>query len=59
MFICQPPEGVDGQIIIPQSVLDQVPDMGIIQNGRLSHYMEKLTANDGEDRRFDLFTIYC
>lgn len=59
LVLCQPPDTEDGSLVIPQEILDVLPDMGIAQTGRLSHYMEKLTDNDGVDRRFDLFSIYC
>jgi hypothetical protein len=45
----------DGSVNVPRSFIDTVlPDGGVIQHGRLTHYMDEL---DG--RRFDLVAIDC
>lgn len=55
LYMCQPDDTEDGQIVIPNEVIEDLPDEGIFQTGRLTHYFDTL---DGE-RRFDLFAIYC
>ncbi len=55
-FMCFP--DTEGHQIIPQAVIDALPDGGLIVNANLSHYMEARTV-DGEQRRFDLVSIYC
>lgn len=45
----------DGSVTVPRSFIDTVlPDGGVIQHGRLTHYMDEL-----EGRRFDLVAIDC
>lgn len=56
-FICFP--DVDGHQVIPAAVINAIPDAGLIVNADLSHYMEKREAATGEQRRFDLVSIYC
>jgi len=58
-YICQPANGEDGRVVIPQSIIDDMPDAGIIQAGRVTHFMEALEGPDGVERRFDLYAIYC
>ena len=55
-FICFP--DVDGHQVVPKAVIDAIPPAGLIVNANLSHYLAKQTAM-GEDRRFDLVSIYC
>lgn len=55
-FICFPDK--DGHQVVPKAVIDAIPDAGLIVNANLSHYLAKQTAM-GEDRRFDLVSIYC
>jgi hypothetical protein len=57
--ICTTPAKDDGGIVVPKAVYDSIPDVGIAQAGRLTHWMEKMTDNDGNERRLDVFTIYC
>jgi hypothetical protein len=57
LFICFP--DVDGHQVIPASVINAIPDSGLIVNADLSHYMESREAGMGEQRRFDLVSIYC
>jgi len=57
--LCTTPALEDGGVVVPKSVVDSIPDMGIIQAGRLTHWMDTMTDNDGEERRLDVFTIYC
>lgn len=52
MYLC--PAAEDGSVTVPADVIATLPDSGIIQHGRLTHYME---AVDG--RRFDLVAIDC
>ena len=56
-FICFPDR--DGHQLIPKAVIDELPAAGLIVNADLSHYMESREANPGEQRRFDLVTIFC
>jgi len=56
-FICFP--DVDGHQVIPAAVINAIPDSGLIVNADLSHYMESREAAPGEQRRFDLVSIYC
>ncbi len=56
-FICFP--DVDGHQVIPLSVINAIPDAGLIVNADLSHFMESREANPGEFRRIDLVSIYC
>jgi|GEM_PF-5914083 len=56
-FICFP--DVDGHQVIPAAVINAIPDTGLIVNADLSHYLEKREADPGEQRRFDLVSIYC
>jgi hypothetical protein len=55
-FMCFPDK--DGHQVVPKAVIDALPDAGLIVNADLSHYLAKQTAM-GEDRRFDLVSIYC
>jgi hypothetical protein len=57
LFICFPDK--DGHQNIPVSVIDAIPAAGLIVNADLSHYMETREAATGEQRRFDLVSIYC
>jgi hypothetical protein len=56
-FICFPDR--DGHQIIPKAVIDALPAEGLIVNANLGHYMEAREAAPGEQRRFDLVTIFC
>lgn len=56
-FICFP--DVDGHQVIPAAVINALPDSGLIVNADLSHYMESREAASGEQRRFDLVSIFC
>jgi hypothetical protein len=56
-FICFP--DVDGHQVIPAAVINAIPTSGLIVNADLSHYMESREAAAGEQRRFDLVSIYC
>jgi hypothetical protein len=44
--------------VVPKDVVDALPDGGLIVHANLGHYMEKQDAG-GEDRRFDLVSIFC
>lgn len=63
LYLRQPPEdatgSVDGSFTIPQSVIDDIPEAGIFQTGRFSHWMEILKDDSGADRKLDLFAIEC
>lgn len=52
IWLC--PTDSDGSFTIPKEVIDDLPSAGLIQAGRLTHYMQEL-----DDRRFDLMAIYC
>jgi len=56
-FICFP--DVDGHQLIPATVITALSPTGLIVNANLSHYMEAREAAPGEQRRFDLVTIFC
>lgn len=53
LYVC--PEAADGSITIERSVIDSLPPEGIIQSGRLTHWMDV----DEDGRRFDLVAIDC
>jgi hypothetical protein len=55
-FICFP--DVDGHQVVPASVINELPAGGLIVHANLSHYLEAQDA-DGEQRRFDLVSIFC
>ncbi|MBC7978434.1 MAG: hypothetical protein H7138_25905 [Myxococcales bacterium] len=56
-FICFP--DVDGHQLVPKAVIDALPPSGLIVNANLGHYMETREAASGEQRRFDLVSIFC
>lgn len=56
LFICFPEE--PGKQTIPAAVISELPPGGLIVHANMAHYMEALDAG-GEDRRFDLVTIWC
>lgn len=56
LFICFP--DVDGHTLIPAAVIDALPAGGLIVNANLSHYLDAQDAA-GEERRFDLVSIFC
>ncbi len=56
-FMCFPE--VEGHQVVPQDVVDALPDGGLIVHANLTHYMEKQKAGDDEERRFDLVAIFC
>ena len=56
-FICFP--DVDGHQVVPASVIGAISKTGLIVNADLGHYMEKREAASGEQRRFDLVSIFC
>src|SRR5690606_26890193 len=56
LYVCNvdsAPE-IDGSVTLTKEQLDSLPEVGIIQAGRLTHYMEEV---DG--KRFDMFAIWC
>jgi len=55
-FICFPE--VDGHQVIPAAVINELPAGGLIVHANLGHYMEARDAG-GEERRFDLVSIFC
>ena len=60
MYLCVPPSaGPDGGVTVSKEIVDSLPAQGIFQAGRLTHYMDKLVDNDGNERRIDVFSIYC
>jgi hypothetical protein len=56
-FICFP--DVDGHTLIPTAVIDALPATGLIVNANLGHWMDVRDTMGGEQRRFDLVSIYC
>jgi hypothetical protein len=60
MYLCVTPSaGPDDGVVVSKEIVDSLPDMGIFQAGRLTHYMEAVTDNDGVERRIDVFSIEC
>jgi hypothetical protein len=57
-YLCQPLLENDGTMIVPQEVIDDIPDACIFQSGRLTHWMNDVEMN-GEHRRWDQFAIFC
>jgi hypothetical protein len=59
MFLCPADDkpGSDGSVLIPESVIAQIPDQGIIQAGRYTHWQDRLTAD--AEVKIDLFAIWC
>jgi hypothetical protein len=55
-FICFP--DVEGHQVVPRSVVDALPDAGLIVHANMGHYMEARDAG-GQVRRFDLVSIFC
>jgi len=62
-FICFPDKDMNGHEIghqvVPKAVIDALPAGGLIVHANLAHYMEAREAASGEQRRFDLVSIYC
>ena len=56
LFLCFP--DIDGHQLIPAAVIDLLPPNGLILHADFSHYMEAREANPGEQRRFDLVSMF-
>lgn len=59
LWLCTPEDTADGSVFVSQEILDSLPDQGVFNAGRATHYMDIVEDPNGEDKRLDLYTVYC